>query len=249
MRIAICDDEIIHLERLKTLVLNCSLWRGNVTVLRYQQGQRLLEDLENCEKSRNCEKFEYIFLDIDMPGLSGIELCNKLPQGTEAGVIFVSSHMNYQPLIDEKYPALLISKKSSQDAFDDAIRAYKARIDALCRFEFTDKGKDIKIPFKNIFYITMSDHHLMINTRGGCYNIPARLTLREIEENYKNQGLYCCHKSYLINLRYYSAHDFKTVYLDNGNKEIKIPLSRKKGKGEALKSAYLNYMIGEINAL
>ncbi|MDR0935719.1 MAG: LytTR family DNA-binding domain-containing protein [Oscillospiraceae bacterium] len=243
MRIAICDDEVIHLERLETLVSNCSLWSGaEAEVLRFQRGRRLLEVLQEGEK------FEYMFLDIDMPDLSGIEIFNKLPKNSEAAVIFVSSHMRYQPLIDKKYPALLISKTSPQETFDDAMRAYKARIDTLCRFEFIENGREIKIPCNDILYITMSGHHLMINTADGCRNVPARRTLREIEGDFENQGLYCCHKSYLINLKYYFAHDFNFVYLKFAGRSIKIPLSRGKGKGDAVKAAYLNYMTGGADA-
>jgi DNA-binding LytR/AlgR family response regulator len=178
-----------------------------------------------------------------MPDITGLELCDKFPKSLEAAVIFVSAHMRYQPMVDKKYPALLISKTSVQASFDDAIRAYKARLDSLHPFEFSENGRGIRIPCKDIYYITMCDHHLMINTNRGCHNVPAYRGLKEMGQSFADQGLYSCHKSYLINLRFYHTSDCRSVSLNCDGKIVKIPLSR--GKEAALKAAYLNYMLGD----
>jgi DNA-binding LytR/AlgR family response regulator len=239
---AVCDDEQTHSDELKRHICNCSLWRGNaITVKQYASGQRLLDDLGFGIA------YDYIFLDINMPGISGIDLRNRLSKITESRIIFVSTHMEYQPDVDRFYPAMLLPKPYTHEIFENVIRAYLARCGATRMFKFTQNGESRALPCRDIYYLSMADHHLMIAATGGTYQ-DASLNLSIAEREYAAEGFYRCHKSYIVNLRYYESHDFNWVYLRCGERIIPIKLSKGKGRGEAVKEAYLRFKIGGRDA-
>jgi DNA-binding LytR/AlgR family response regulator len=236
--IAICDDELSHLKQLKQCVDNCAYWKGaQLSVRAFLSGEELLTDI------RRGRSYDYVFLDVNMPEINGIDLCARISELTEASVIFVSTHMEHQPSVDDLYPAMLLPKPFTQEAFDNTIRAYHARKTAIKRFEFFHNGEKCALPCKDIYYFTMSSHHLMITAKSGTYQ-DATMNLGDVEKELVSEGFYRCHKSFLINLRYYESHDYGSVFLRVDKKKIPIPLSKGKGKGSAVKEAYLKYIVG-----
>jgi DNA-binding LytR/AlgR family response regulator len=239
-RIAIVDDEVYHLNILKQHVNNCSLWKHlRLTVKSYDDGQILLRDL-----NLGLE-FDFIFLDINMPEINGIDLCNRILQITETSIIFVSTHMEKQPSVDKLYPAMLLPKPYTQDNFDNIVKAFQARKDALRNFEFTHNGEKCTVKCRDIYYFSMADHHLMITTNRGTYQ-DATMNLSDVEREYSSETFFRCHKSHLINLRYYDSHRYTNVNLKCGDKIVSLRLS--KGKGESVKNAYLKKIVGGYDA-
>lgn len=90
--IGICDDEEYFLESLHALVIAC----GNenkyeLKVAKYQEGEALIKDITS-----KASVPDLLFLDIDMPGLSGMDLAGKLRKDGYEGIIcFVTSHNSY----------------------------------------------------------------------------------------------------------------------------------------------------------
>jgi DNA-binding LytR/AlgR family response regulator len=239
MRVAICDDEQAHLELLRQCVRNCAMWKdAQPSVRSFASGEKLLADI------REGKSYDYIFLDVNMPEINGIDLCARISELTEASVIFVSTHMEHQPSVDSFYPAMLLPKPFTQEAFDNIIRAYQARKRARKHFEFVHKDEKHSLLCKDIYFFSMFDHHLMITATTETYQ-SASMNLGDVEKKLdSSEGFYRCHKSYLINLRYYEKHDYGNVYLRIGEKLTPIPLSKGKGNGSAVKEAYLKYIVG-----
>ena len=233
VRIAICDDEQTHLDVLERHIEGCFLWKdAQLDVKPYISANALLSDMES-----GCE-FEFIFLDINMPDIDGIELCDRILNIKESSIIFVSTHMERQPSVDGFYPAMLLPKPYTQEAFDNVIKAFLARKDAMRHFSFTNAqdGKKYSMPCRDIYFFSMADHRLMITTPSGTYQDASR-NLHDVERELVSEGFFRCHKSHLINLRYYENNDYDSVYLKCGGKRVEIRLAR--GKGDAVKAAYL----------
>ncbi|MDR1299567.1 MAG: response regulator, partial [Oscillospiraceae bacterium] len=151
-RIAICDDERVHLELLAKCVRNCALWKdAQPSVCAFASGHELLSDIHGGSS------YAYLFIDIDMPEINGLDVYARISELMEMPVIFISEHMEHQPSVDSFYPALLLSKPFTQEAFDNAIRAYHAREMAIRRFEFFHNGERCSLPCKDIYYFTMAD--------------------------------------------------------------------------------------------
>ena len=239
-RIAICDDEEDHRIALSKCAQNCKLWDNeDVVVDAFSGGQSLLDAIGNGYK------YDYAFLDINMPEINGLDLCGRILKIAQPSIIFVSTHMENQPAIDRHYPAMLLPKPYTQELFDNIVRALHARQDAMNHFEFTHNGKKQAMPCKDIYFFSMAAHHLMITTVGGTFQ-DASLNLKIVEREHASESFYRCHKSHIINLRYYDSHDYKNVYLNCGGKLVQIRLS--KGKGSDLKAAYLKKIVGGNDA-
>ena len=239
-RFAIVDDDKYQLELLRKHIYNCAIWKHlRLIVKAYENGQCLLNDLARVIK------FDYIFLDINMPKINGIDLCSRILKITDTSIIFVSTYMENQPSVDEFYPAMLLSKPYTQESFDNTVKAYRARKDALRSFMFTQDGIRNSVKCKDIYYFSMSDHHLMITTNRGTYQ-DATLNLSDVERNYAAEPFFRSHKSHIINLRYYENHSYDKVNLKCADKIVSLRLS--KGKGEMLKDAYLKKVVGGYDA-
>lgn len=90
IRIAMCDDETMFLQTYQKKVSEL-FQEHNVDckIDTYTDARRFLED---CEKT----SYDLIFLDIDMPGLSGIQLASKFrDKGLDTTLVFVSSHDDF----------------------------------------------------------------------------------------------------------------------------------------------------------
>ena len=80
MRIAICDDEKIFRDQIKKYILEVS---SDSTIEEFTCGDDLADSDSN---------YDIIFLDIEMPGISGIETAEKLREnGSDADIIFLTS--------------------------------------------------------------------------------------------------------------------------------------------------------------
>jgi DNA-binding LytR/AlgR family response regulator len=182
-----------------------------------------------------------------MPEINGIDLCEQILKITSSSIIFVSTHMERQPSVDRFYPAMMLPKPVKQDIFDSIILAYIARKDSMRDFEFNDYDKGMKhsIPCREIYFFSMTAHHLMITTARGTFQ-DATKNLNYVEKEYESESFFRCHKSYIINLRYYKSHDYRSVILECGEKRHTVGMSM--GKGAALEKAYLNRILGGRDA-
>ncbi|KIR01495.1 two-component response regulator [Lachnospiraceae bacterium TWA4] len=97
VKVAICDDEQESLERVKNeLIKSADELEIEVEIHPYTDGRQVLEDEQN---------LDVLFLDIDMPMISGLEVARTLREnGSEVILIFISAHeqyvfesMEYQP--------------------------------------------------------------------------------------------------------------------------------------------------------
>lgn len=92
IRIAVCDDEEFFLESLSSLVVACMNEGGYFfTLEKYTRGDVLQENITSGRK-----EYDLLFLDIDMPGVSGMELAQQLRKRDYEGIIcFVTSHNQF----------------------------------------------------------------------------------------------------------------------------------------------------------
>ncbi len=99
LRIAICDDETTLVNEIYKIVLHeISKFTTEVEIKCFTNGNNLLEQHQE-------NPFEIVFLDIDMPKISGFEIAKKLRENfSKAYIIFITSHeelvyesMDFQP--------------------------------------------------------------------------------------------------------------------------------------------------------
>jgi len=146
--------------------------------------------------------------------------------------------MENQPFVDDCYPAMLLPKPFTQELCENILIAFRARLDALSTFDYHEYGAEHSIPCNDIYFFSMESQHLMITTMSGTYQ-DASLKLKDVERDFNSNGFFRCHKSHIINLRYYDRQDYSSVYLNCHGKTYQIRLS--KGKRQELKETVANW--------
>ncbi|MEP6793024.1 MAG: LytTR family DNA-binding domain-containing protein [Saprospiraceae bacterium] len=177
---------------------------------------------------------DVVFLDVEMPVMSGLEVLRHFPQ-RNFHVIFTTAHEKYAlPALKAAATDYLVKPLSPQDVFD-AIQK------CMVNHEHTD---ELKIPSTSRITLTTSNEMLLINTEdiirveadnnySQFYftNRPKLLiskTLKEFEEQLVNHDFFRIHQSHLINLHHVESVqtiDGGYVMLKQGHK---VEISRRR---------------------
>lgn len=214
----VIDDELLAREELTELLLES----GEVDVI--AQASNAIEGL----KLINTLKPEVVFLDIQMPQLSGIELIGMLDPETMPRVVFVTAFDQYavQAFEDNAFDYLLkpVDPKRLEKTLQRLLKVRhseevphtQAQIDALTPKQLSQvpcvgHNRIMIIPLKDIemAYSDLSGVHVQTAQQTAS----SQLTLKTLEEK---TDLLRCHRQYLINTK-----TIKEIQLlDNGLAEV-----------------------------
>ena len=160
---------------------------------------------------------DLIFLDVDMPGMSGIELAGLLPKQT--GVIFVTSYREYGVEAFALSAVDYLLKPISYSRFYQAIekvRDKQAKMAVKERDSFFVKGdvkdKYLKVFVDDIIYIAAARNYVEIWT--GEERVVTYLTLGEVLAELPAPDFMQVHRSYIISRKGLAA-------LENGQVRMK----------------------------
>lgn len=171
---------------------------------------------------------DLIFLDINMPKISGIDFI-KLHKQTN--VILITAYSEYA-LDSYDYGVIdYLLKPISFDRFLNAtnkvlnitpknISQKSQSNDAQYFYVKTDRGKFIKLNFKDIKYIEGLKNYILICTIND--KIITLLNMKSIEEKLPSNSFIRVHKSYIINWEYFDSIDGNTIRIAEAN--LTIPL-------------------------
>lgn len=224
-RVAIVDDEELLTRQYRKIVadeLNALEIRHEIRIF---SNSLLFRDI--CSEN----VFDLVFLDIDMPELSGITLAADLRKlNKNIGIVFVSAHNHFVFESIRYAPFRFIRKNHSVKEIPEAIRAYCNKLEAernCIRLEL-ENGRQIQVNISNIAYFYTLRHDLFYCTdQKVSYRLAVRsYTMEELEEMMEPFGFIRIHKSYLVNHRciYQIQRDHVLLSLD----EEKLPLSRRR---------------------
>lgn len=231
MRILICDDDLPAAEQLQTCLKQFFSKNKlkSPDIIIYPNGELLLAD-QNPK--------DIVFLDIEMPGLSGIFVGNELKKANKNIIIFIIT--SYVEYLDDamrfhvfRYLSKPLEKQRLFRNMRDAIKLYNTSV--------------IKIP---------------IETKTGCFTVLAseiivveshnrKVLIRTPRQNYESihnmkywtetLTMHCffpTHKSFIVNLEHISDFDHSIVHLYNN--QFEAYLTRR--KYTQFKEAYLLYL-------
>lgn len=146
------------------------------------------------------------FLDIEMPGITGLELAGLI--GSYTAVIFITSHSEHAVEAFEKDAYDFLIKPVSYSRFLQAVVKVQRRIqnnpatnpaeDNYFFIRGNKQGQLIKIYFHEILYIESLQNYVKLYT-GQNMHI-TYLTLKEIEFKLNRDNFLKIHRSYVVNL-------------------------------------------------
>ena len=217
MRIAICDDNWGQLQIIAGMVNKCACWQDFVLeVDSYRSGQDLLSE------ARGGKVYEYVFLDIEMPGLSGFDVYKELNKLGDSSVIFVSSHTKWLPEAFSSRAHGFLAKPYTQDTFDRTIESVIAQSVSAQFFQFTHDGIQQAIPYSSIQFFKIKDYILIMYRVHEAPIVLPRKNLNELERELVNSGFFRCNRSTLVNLLYCSGRNSNCVIIKQSNEIINI---------------------------
>lgn len=218
--IAICDDSIAILESMKKMLKRYSVESEEIRISTFHSGNSLIENY--------CDNFDIIFLDIKMPGVSGIETAEKIRERDDkVTLIFLTSLLGHAL---DGYAVRAMNYLIKPLSYN----RLKIEIDKWCSnirdkeepyITISNDDGNYKVLLKSISYIETYNRNLLVHTEKE--NIVCYKKLKVLENELKMLGFARCHSSFIVNLLYVEKvqkYEIVLVTLE------KIPISQTKKK-------------------
>lgn len=208
------DDEPLALEILQNLC----------TDIEYVDLQKVFTKSEEAFKYLRKYPVDLLFLDINMPSISGLDFYKKLPHKTM--VIFTTAYSEYAvegfTLNATDYLLKPISLSRFQQAMEKAFQQWKTQnqnLEQQYLFIRADYSL-IKILFSDILYIEGLDGYLKIHIQNQK-TIVARMTLKAILQKLPVAEFIRVHRSFIISISKVQKIRNKVIHIE----QAEIPIS------------------------
>lgn len=177
------------------------------------------------------QKVDLIFLDINLPGKSGIEFARNIQP--ETAIIFTTAYTDYAVEGFELEAVDYILKPISYERFAKAINKYR-KMRELNEIVLLNKKTETENPFifvkcerkmvklflDEIGYFESQGNYLMIYTKTNSYK--TYQSISEMEEKLP-EGLFCrIHRSFLVSIKKITSFNAYAVTLE----EKQLPIGR-----------------------
>jgi len=166
------------------------------------------------------EKVDYsvLFLDVDMPGLSGIELAEQLKDKPNSpAIIFTTAHENFALAAFAANAADYLVKPINPKRLEDALQKVRKRVETKVEYSpapshqeaklslgadmipVEHRGKTILLHEEDIIYAYTDNDYVYVKTNSEKYL--TRFTLKEMESRLNANVFFRSHRCYLVNIR------------------------------------------------
>ena len=196
LRVAICDDEkiLMEIEEIAGRFFRLNCIDNKITI--YQSSENLQYDLQDGVV------YDLFLLDIEMPGIHGMELAKEIRQRIlSAKIIFITSHPEYAITAYEYSVFRYIQKTMLHEKLFLALEDYY-KLYALEKKEYymiKIKNYLEKIPYRSIFYILKEGKYSVLYLEGER-TVSVRKSLKQVFEELGQEYFYFADRGCIINL-------------------------------------------------
>lgn len=198
-----------------------------------------IEAINNIKKN---EPVDLIFLDIEMPEMSGMEFLNSL--STTPQIIIISSKEQYALEAFEYDVTDYLLKPISYSRFfkaaSKANRRYKGSEGFMQdKNEIFIKSNSalVRLNYDDILWIEALENYVVVNSYHEKYTI--HFTMKAIEEKMPAARFSRIHRSYIVNLSKIAVIEDNSVVIETGGGSKAIPIGK----------SYRDKLLGDINLL
>lgn len=215
VKICICDDSPEERVSIKTLVREWARRSGTeVTVFEFPTAEAFLFAYEDLMP-------DVVLLDIEMPGMSGVELAKRLRSGNKLiQIVFITGFSEY---IAEGYEVAalhyLLKPVSPEKLFSTLDRALEKQETDGRKIVLETSAETVLVPLYEIRYIEVNKNYSTVYAESS-YTV--KRTLKEIERELDERFLKVG-RSYIVNLHYISRVTRTEIFLRGGES---VPLPR-----------------------
>lgn len=225
MKIAVCDDEQKILEEIAGIIRK-NYPKDSINL--FSSGQ----DFLNSEETP-----DLLLLDIDMPGMNGMEVAAALDSKKDSVlIVFVTAHDELVYDSFKYHPFAFVRKKFLEEELSAVLSDCQKEFESRNRhFVFQTSSQTVNLPLSDILYFEGQANYLAIHTKDGIYKM--RSTMLAVEDKLANDDFLRIHKGFLINLEHIRILKSEELILDND--EI-LPIG--KSFSDTAKKNILRYM-------
>lgn len=233
--IAICDDETEQLDIMERFIHeNMVQAKIFYQVIRFNRGEDLID------RARK-EQMAAVFLDIDMPGMTGIEVAKELvKENKEIRIFFISNHEEMVFEAIHTRPVRFVRKNNMINEMAEAVLFLKKELEkedgVIC---FTSGKNSHELKSGKIMYIESEGHYLRIISESGVTRIRGKIS--DYAQILKEHSFLQIQKGVLLNMKYISGMKGEHVFLRNN-----LCFSISRGKRDEIRKEFLKYMRREM---
>ena len=220
VKIAICDDEeksvVLHEKNVKECLQLAGI---GYEITTYTQSQNLLYDITD-----DAFFYDLILLDIEMPGISGMEIPQQIKGYLpNVRIIFVTSHTEYAIDAFELSIFRYVPKNNLEVKLTAAVidAAKLIELEAGQEYTIQTANRMEKIPYKDIFYIQRDGKNASIVSSVGTSKV--RKSLQQVFEELNTPEFIFIDRGYIVNIIQIMKISDSTAILKNGEQ---LPISR-----------------------
>jgi DNA-binding LytR/AlgR family response regulator len=171
---------------------------------------------------------DLIFLDINMPSISGLDFAKRIPQ--QSMVIFTTSYTEYAVESYSLNAVDYLLKPYTFARFQQAIE----KAEAVQRFQQNERQQYlilrvdyslIRIALPDILFVEGLDNYLKVHVRNQS-PIVVRMTMKALQEKLPDNEFVRVHRSYIVAIAKISSIRNKMIFI--GEEEIPLGTSHEK---------------------
>lgn len=220
IKIAICDDEEKAVSLHEKMVKGCLQRQGiGCEITTYTQSRNLLYDITD-----DGFFYDLILLDIEMPGVSGMEIPKRIGEYLpNVRIIFVTSHTEYAIDAFEMSIFRYVPKSNLEEKLAAAVTDAARLIELEAGQEYTIRtaNRMEKIPYKDILYIQRDGKNASIVSNGGVSKV--RKSLQQVFQELDTPEFLFIDRGCIVNIIQIMKISDSMAVLKNGEC---LPVSR-----------------------
>lgn len=215
--IAICDDlESEQLSLARMIQAYARSHSHNIHLRLFSSGESLLAALQGPEI------IHLLFLDIYMPGLSGVETARRIRAcGSDLAIIFATTSQDHGlDSFDVRATDYLVKPFQAEDVTASLDWFFSHIPEPLRLLSVYSEGEWQQISLSSICYIDVFGHQCRIHTHRGL--VVARRGLDDLEAAIDSRDFLRCHRSFLVNLNHVEGIEACDFRMDD---QTLVPIS------------------------
>jgi len=244
LRIALCDDDLDFLERFSHLIVSSFTAAGqHIKIATFSDGESLIEKVEK-EK----QIFDIIFLDVEMPGIRGFQVAQRLRDLRAAFILVFTTYKEHQSREGYFYGAFrYIFKNNLEAEIGEAIPSILKKLGVLRagEEEVTFKSRtlgvfeDLTLKKEDIVFLQLKKtRRVSLKTVYSEYELLVR-PLAEYAKQLQPPAFMPIMRNYLLNFNHVEGIQDGSFILTGG---LTVPLGVKREVRKASMEKYMRFL-------